>query len=252
ARRCRRRQLCAERRPTKAGAMSPRLSGWHQCPEGGCSLCAILPRRFYRFNSNGGPGGEPREPGCACLRSNRHPLVAHAGEARGRRSARAPCTRCLAYSSSSALITDSPEGCCSRNPARRETCFIATLSGRISPDMAARRSSRPIFTSRFRSKIPSPRFCHGSPTTRANSAAFEPDNLISRPTPMISRSPLPRNQRHLAVIVYEAEPRQPLMGDALLELQELEITAIDAACREHLVKVHHQGFVLGADRADRY
>src|SRR5271166_82958 len=59
------------------------------------------------------------------------------------------------------------------------------------------------------------------------------------------------NHGYLAVVVYEAEPRQPLVGDAQFQLQELKVAAVYAARGKQTVKPHHKGLVLGSDGADR-
>ncbi len=44
------------------------------------------------------------------------------------------------------------------------------------------------------------------------------------------------HQRHLAVVVDEADARQPLVRGALRQLQRLEVAQIDAALRQLLVE----------------
>ena len=73
---------------------------------------------------------------------------------------------------------------------------------------------------------------------------------------MISCSPVSRvlvvgHQRHLAVVVDEADPGQPLVGDAPAQLQGLEVAQVDGVLGQLLVEPHHQRLVLGPDRADR-
>ena len=58
------------------------------------------------------------------------------------------------------------------------------------------------------------------------------------------------HQRHLAVVVDEADARQPLVRDALAETDEVQVAQIHAPLRQGLVELHHQRLVLGADGAD--
>ena len=104
--------------------------------------------------------------------------------------------------------------------------------------------------------MPSPRFCHWSLTSRANSASSPPGSLLSRPTPRISRSfgrgvaPL-GDQRHLAVVVVEADARQPLVRRAAARASSGGSSAgARVRSRQRLVEPHHQRLVLRADRAD--
>src|SRR5215217_6515505 len=60
------------------------------------------------------------------------------------------------------------------------------------------------------------------------------------------------DQRHLAVVVYEADARQALVGRALVEVHHVEVAHVDALFREGLVEAHHQGLVFGTDRAYRH
>ena len=46
------------------------------------------------------------------------------------------------------------------------------------------------------------------------------------------RVPLVGHQGHLAVVVDEADPRQPLVGDAPAQLHRVEVAQVDAALRQ--------------------
>ena len=88
-------------------------------------------------------------------------------------------------------------------------------------------------SSRLSSSVPSPRRWNASRTTRANSASSYRAARLSRPTARISWSPVSGSlelghQGHLAVVVDEADPRQPLVGDALAQLHGLEVAQVDA------------------------
>ena len=60
------------------------------------------------------------------------------------------------------------------------------------------------------------------------------------------------DQRHLAVVVYKADARQALVGRTLVEVHHVEVAHVDALFGEGLVEAHHQGLVLGPDRAYRH
>ncbi len=59
------------------------------------------------------------------------------------------------------------------------------------------------------------------------------------------------HEHHLTVVIDEAGPSQPVVGDAPAQLQGLEEAQVDGVLGELLVELHHQRLVLGADRANR-
>ena len=59
------------------------------------------------------------------------------------------------------------------------------------------------------------------------------------------------HQRHLAVVVDEADPGESLVRDPAVQLHEARIAEVDALLREHGVELHHLRLVLGADRPHR-
>ena len=132
---------------------------------------------------------------------------------------------------------------------------ISMFSGRMSPKIRSMFSSRPIWIRRRSSSVPSPWPWKWSLIRRANSASLVPRILLRRPTPRISCSPVAGvlalgHQRHLAVVVDEADPGQPLVGDAGAELHGVEVAQRDAAFGEGAVELDQQRLVLGADRPD--
>ena len=89
----------------------------------------------------------------------------------------------------------------------------------------------------------------------ANSPSFNPRALLNRPTPRISRSPvfgvLPfGDERDFAVVIVEADAREPFVRDALVQFDLAEIAVIDAFLRERLVEFDQQRLVLRLDGAD--
>ena len=59
------------------------------------------------------------------------------------------------------------------------------------------------------------------------------------------------DERHLAVVVVEADPDEPLVGGPLVEAEALQVALEDRLLGERAVEVHHQRLVLGPDRPDR-
>ncbi len=59
-----------------------------------------------------------------------------------------------------------------------------------------------------------------------------------------------RHQRHLAIVVDEADAGQALVRGALGQLQRLEVAQVHRALAELLVELDHQRLVLGTDGAD--
>src|SRR5581483_4995367 len=57
------------------------------------------------------------------------------------------------------------------------------------------------------------------------------------------------DQRHLSVVIDKTYPGQPLVGDALAELQHVQPTVVDAALRKRFVKRDHERLILRADGA---
>ena len=83
-----------------------------------------------------------------------------------------------------------------------------------------------------------------------------PWSFPRRPTPRISCAAgdgvlALGDQRHLAVVVDEADARQPLVRHALAELERMEVAERDAALGERLVELDQQRLVLGPDRPDQ-
>ena len=125
--------------------------------------------------------------------------------------------------------------------------------GRIDPTIRRMPSARPISISRDSIAVPSPpgpprescesvpRFWKRSEISRANSASPVLRILLSRPTPRTSRPPSASGpvrsatSDHLAVVVDEADARQPLVRDPRRELHRVEVAERDAfaprACR---------------------
>ena len=60
------------------------------------------------------------------------------------------------------------------------------------------------------------------------------------------------DQGHLAVVVNEADARQPLVRDTLREAERVEVAKIDALLRQPFVKFHHQRLVFRANRTERH
>ncbi len=59
------------------------------------------------------------------------------------------------------------------------------------------------------------------------------------------------DERDLAVVVVEADARQPLVGSALRQAQVLEVARVDGFLGQLVVEADEQRLVLGADRPDR-
>ncbi len=125
------------------------------------------------------------------------------------------------------------------------------FSGRMTPEDPARCfSSRPIAISRSRNAVPSPRLWKRSLIRRANSASSVPRILLSRPTPRISWlaglgvGPL-GDQDHLAVVVDEADPRQPLVRDPRAQLHRVEVAERDGPLGKRAVERDQQGSSSG-------
>ena len=58
------------------------------------------------------------------------------------------------------------------------------------------------------------------------------------------------DERHLAVVIDEADAREAFVGDALLQFQRREVAVVNAPVAQLLVELHHQRLVLGPNRAD--
>ena len=91
-------------------------------------------------------------------------------------------------------------------------------------------------------KVPSPGLVLISVVNQNREFRFAapPRSLLRRPTAMISAGPASSvfcDQRDLAVVVDEADPRQPLVRGALAQLHRVEVAQVDAALGERLVEL---------------
>ena len=85
----------------------------------------------------------------------------------------------------------------------------------------------------------------------ANSASLSPRALLRRPTPRISLgaalgSLMLGHEGDFAVVIVEAHAGEPLVRDALVELQLAEVAVIDALFGQRLVELHHAAARLPA------
>ena len=84
-----------------------------------------------------------------------------------------------------------------------------------------------------------------SPTLRAPLLGEPPDADDVRLVLRVARL---GHQRHVAVVVDEADAREPLVGDALPQLHHVEVAEVHGPLGQGLVELHHQRLVLGPNR----
>ena len=159
----------------------------------------------------------------------------------------------IAQRSVTARISDSLTSWVILKPSFSQMRCISMFSGRISPKIRLMFSSRPTWRSRLSSSVPSPRPWKRSLTTSGEfgfagapdlAQTTDPENLVVAGLGVLVIG----HQGHLAVIVDEADSRQPLVSHPRGVLHGVEVAKRDAPFREGSVELDQERLILGADR----